>query len=166
MNRNVEDAHVLGVEIFYVTVFGVSTWNNGDVSDECSYLVTSRGAHCSAVPVLPSFVLYLFGTMQYTCTISVSKHLEVLAGTCFAVLVSAENAMAPDGSGETRCRICERIGHAHPQCTLVVTLVAAPNSPLHVYFDAGLLPPRYHYTDYSRVLTSTVCISTTTELGH
>ena len=66
--------------------------------------------------------------------------------------------MAPDGSGETRCRICERIGHAHPQCTAVVTLVDAPNPPLHVYFDAGL-PPRYHYTDYSRVLTSTALAS-------
>ena len=59
------------------------------------------------------------------------------------------------GSGETRCRIRERTGHAHPQCTAVVTLVDAPNPPLHVYFDAGLLPPLYHYTDYSRVFIST-----------
>ena len=84
---------------------------------------------------------------------------QVLAGTDFAVLVSAQSAMAPDGSGETRCRICARIGHDHPQCTPVVTLVHAPNPPLHVYFDAGLLPPRYHYTDYSRVLTSTALAS-------
>ena len=67
--------------------------------------------------------------------------------------------MAPDGSGETRCGISERIGHAHSQCTAVVILVAAPNPPLPVYFDAGLLPPRYHYTDYSRVLTSTALAS-------
>ena len=59
------------------------------------------------------------------------------------------------GSGETRCRICERTGHAHPQCTAVVTLVDALNPPLHIYFDAGLLPPRHHYTDSSRVLAST-----------
>ena len=67
--------------------------------------------------------------------------------------------MAPDGSGETRCRVCERIGHAHPQCTAVVTLVDAPNPPLHVYFDAGLLPPSYRYTDYSWVHTSTALAS-------
>ena len=36
----------------------------------------------------------------------------------------------------------------------MVTLSDAPNPPLHLYFDAGLLPPRYHYTDYSRVFTS------------
>ena len=29
---------------------------------------------------------------------------------------------------------------------------AAP--PIHAYFDAGMLPPGYHYIDYSRVLTS------------
>ena len=34
-----------------------------------------------------------------------------------------------------------------------------PNPPLHVYFDAGLLPSRYHYTDYSRVITSTALAS-------
>ena len=141
-----------------------------------------------------SFVLHLFGTTQYTCTISVfyisstpfepipaqpmtrgigdtlafllcSKHLEVLAGTGFAVLVSAESAMAPDGSGETRCGISERIGHAHSQCTAVVILVAAPNPPLPVYFDAGLLPPHYHCTDNSRVLHR-VGIPTTAELGN
>ena len=32
-----------------VTVFGVSTWNNGDVSGECSYLVSSGGSHCFTV---------------------------------------------------------------------------------------------------------------------
>ena len=32
-----------------VTVFGVSTWNNGDVSGECSYLVSSGGAHFCSV---------------------------------------------------------------------------------------------------------------------
>ena len=31
------------------TVFGVSTWNNGDVSGECSYLVSSGGAHFCSV---------------------------------------------------------------------------------------------------------------------
>ena len=35
-----------------VTVFGVSTWNNGDVSGECSYLVSSGGAHCFTVVLL------------------------------------------------------------------------------------------------------------------
>ena len=43
---------------------------------------------------------------------------------------------------------CGRTGHAHPQCTAVVILV-----------DAGKLPPHYHYTDYSRVLTSTALAS-------
>ena len=56
---------------------------------------------------------------------------------------------------QPRCGRCEGTGHAHPQCTAVVTLVDAPNPPLHVYFDAGLLPPLYHYTDYSRVFIST-----------
>ena len=38
-----------------VTVFGVSTWNNGDVSGECSYLVSSGGAHCFTVLLHLSF---------------------------------------------------------------------------------------------------------------
>ena len=76
MNRNVEDAHVLGVEIFYVTVFGVSTWNNGDVSGECLYLVLSAGAHC----FMPVILHHLFSTSSgrrntsssiHTCTSSV-----------------------------------------------------------------------------------------------
>ena len=33
----------------HLTVFGVSTRNNGDVSGECSCLVSSGGAHCFAV---------------------------------------------------------------------------------------------------------------------
>ena len=52
--------------------------------------------------------------------------------------------MAFDGAGQMRCRICERTGHAGPQYTVVVTLNDAPNPPLHRYFDAGLLPARYH----------------------
>ena len=32
-----------------VTAFGVSTWNKGDVSGECLYLVSSGGAHCFTV---------------------------------------------------------------------------------------------------------------------
>ena len=39
------------------------------------------------------------------------------------------------------------------------TLADAPTQPLHVYFGAGLLPPLYHYTDYSRVLTSAALAS-------
>ena len=35
----------------------------------------------------------------------------------------------------------------------------APNPLIHHYFDAGLLPLRYHYTGYSRVLTSTALAS-------
>ena len=63
--------------------------------------------------------------------------------------------------------MCERIGRAHPQCTAVVTRYTTPSPPLHVYFDVGLLPPRYHYTDYSRVFTKhRVGISTTAELSH
>ena len=63
-----------------VTVFGVFTWNNGDVSGECSYLVSSGGAHCFTVRTSSSFVLYFFGTTKYACTISVfyisSTHFE------------------------------------------------------------------------------------------
>ena len=58
------------------------------------------------------------------------------------------------GSGKTRCRICEGIEHAHPQCIAEVTLADASNPPFYVYFGAGLLPPHYYYTDYSRVVTS------------
>ena len=43
----------------------------------------------------------------------------------------------------------------------MVALVDAPNSPFPVYFDVCLLPPRYHYTDYSLVLTITALESLT-----
>ena len=52
----VEDAHVrTRCRDIDVTVFGVSTWNNGDVSGECSYLVSSGGAHCFTVLLHLSF---------------------------------------------------------------------------------------------------------------
>ena len=70
-----------------------------------------------------------------------------------------DNAMAFDDWGQMRCRICERTGHADPQCTAVDTLKDVPNPPLYRYFDAGLLPTRYDYPDYSRVLTSTALAS-------
>ena len=60
---------------------------------------------------------------------------------------------------QPRCRRRERTEHGHPQCTAVVTPACAPNPPLRVCFDDRLLPPLYHYTDYSRVLTSTVLAS-------
>ena len=60
---------------------------------------------------------------------------------------------------QQRCRICEQTEHADPQYTAVVHLKDAPDPPLHCYFDAGLLSPRCHYTDYSRVLTSTALAS-------
>ena len=43
------------------------------------------------------------------------NRLKVVAGTGFVVLVSEDGAMAPDGSGETRCKVRERIGHVYPQ---------------------------------------------------
>ena len=89
------------------------------------------------------------------------KHLKVVAGTGFTFLLSADDAMAPDGSGETRRRIRERIGHVHPPLNTVVALVDAHNPTFPVLFDADLLPPSYHYTDYSRVLTITALASLT-----
>ena len=83
------------------------------------------------------------------------------------VLVSAKIAMAPDGSGETRCGICQRIGHAHPRFTAVVTLVDAPNPPLYVYPRRWFIaaPIRLHGLQWGPH-KHRVGISTTAELGH
>ena len=58
-----------------VTVFEVSTWNKGDESGECLYLVDSGGAH-----YFTSWsVLYLFRTtIQYICTSCTIQFLCVL----------------------------------------------------------------------------------------
>ena len=74
-----------------------------------------------------------------------------------------ESETASCATGVLRCTRCQAYAHALAQCRAVVQHRQDPNPPLHIYFDAGKLPPSYHYVDYSYVLTSTALDSLTTQ---